>query len=186
MKRGMIVWLLLSALASSGAAAVERTVGGFQQVGKTMWTDLDNLTEVARFPLQSTDPAFIVYLESLHPELSPCSREMEAAGECQRPNLCEIWVWVREDMRPVRSEPIQPDPSKVLVAWMDEDTLEGNGEHMYNHWDFDVLVIGWTDAAMLFKAPLLLLYAPGNQQCMAGVRVEYTNSLKALFNRWPG
>ena len=35
-----------------------------------------------------------------------------------------------------------------------------------------------------FHAPTILDYAPGNQQCMAGVRVEYTVNFKNLFSKW--
>jgi hypothetical protein len=130
----MLGLFALSALADSEAAAVERTTReGFHQVGKTIWTSVYDLTEIARFPLESSSPSFIVYLESLHPEDSDCTREMDLKGDCQRPDLCHIWVWVMEDLRPVRTEPVQDDTSRVLIAWVDEDTRDGNGAHMDSH-----------------------------------------------------
>jgi hypothetical protein len=167
------------------AFATERIDGAFHQVGTTAWTVDDDLVELARFPLKSDDPAYIVYLESLHPEFSDCSLEGEAAAECERPDLCHIWVAVREDLRPVRSEPIQPDPSRVLVAWQDEQTRNGNGEHMDAIWNFGLLIIGNDDQSLVFHPPITIRYAETNQQCMAAVRIEYAENFRSFFSRWP-
>jgi hypothetical protein len=172
--------------ATEANAAEGNLPGGGQYSAKTIWTDVADLTEIARFPLSSSNPSFIVYVESLHPGLSACTREQDQLGQCDRPNLCEIYLDVRDDLQPVQSLPIQPDPSTVLIAAVDEDTREGNGPHMLNHWDFGVLVVagGANAEALWFHGPVILDYADGNQQCMAGVRVEYTPNVKNLFNQW--
>jgi hypothetical protein len=189
-KHKLAVWLgALAALAIStaSASAVEgKLPNGGAFSAKTIWTDQADLTEIARFPLRSTNPSFIVYVESLHPELSPCTREQTWSGECIRPNLCEIFVDVRDDLQPVRTEPIQPDPSRVLIAWTNEEIREGNGLHTLPHWDFGVLLVagGASAETLWFHGPIILDYADGNQQCMAGVRVEYAVNAKNLFNKW--
>jgi hypothetical protein len=83
----------------------------------------------------------------------------------------------------VRTEPIQPDPSKVLIAWFDEQMRQGSGTHMDWHWDFDVFVEAWNGEALRFVDGHVLRYA--DEQCMAAVRLEYHENFKAMFNRWP-
>lgn len=173
-------------LPASEGAAGEGRVGSSEYSGKTIWTNRSDLTEIARFPRGSKDPSFIVYLEYLDPFSSDCSREDEQAGDCERPDLCHIWVKVHPDLQPVRSEPIQDDPSRVLIAWYDEDSREGNGTHMHPHWDFGVLVEGRNGEVLWFHAPIIIRYGAGAQQCMAGVKIEYTNNTKNLFNHWRG
>jgi hypothetical protein len=175
----LAAWYSTSADASEG-----NLPGGGEFSGKTIWTDQADLTEIARFPLGSPNPSFTVYVESLHPELSACSREQDQNNECQRPNLCEIFVDVRDDLQPVRTIPIQPDPSTVLLAWVDEDMREGNGPHMLTHLDFGVLVVAGNAETLWFHGPIILDYADGNQQCFAGVRVEYKTNVRNLFNQW--
>ena len=66
-KQKMAVWLgalaMLVVWYSTSARALEGSLsGGFQYSGKTIWTDQADLTEIARFPLSSPNPSFIIYL----------------------------------------------------------------------------------------------------------------------------
>jgi hypothetical protein len=188
-KQKLAVWVgalaMLAAWYSTSVDASEGNLpGGGEFSGKTIWTDQADLTEIARFPLGSTNPAFIIYVESLHPDPN-CTEDQEWQGLCSR-TLCEIWVDVRDDLQPVRTEPVQPDPSRVLIAWTSMTIREGNGLHTIAHWDNSILVVagGPTGEALWFDGPIILDYADGNQQCMAGIRVEYKTNVKNLFNQW--
>jgi hypothetical protein len=172
-------------LATSSLDARTVREQGSEFIGKTIWTHLNDLTEIGRFPIGSSNPSFIIYIESLHPEDSSCSREEEDSFECERPDLCHIWVAVRDDLQPVRSEPVQQDPSRVLVAWIDEQWREGNGTHMHSHQDFDLWIEGHDGETLLFHAPIYMRYAPNNHECMAGVRMQYYPNAKNFFNNWP-
>jgi hypothetical protein len=74
----------------------------------------------------------------------------------------------------------------VLIAWTSMTIREGNGLHTIAHWDNSILVIagGPDGQALLFEEPIILDYADGNQQCMAGIRAEYKTNVKNLFNQW--
>ena len=174
--------LLLSAADVSALEGRGLLGGGSEFSGKTIWTDKADLTEIARFPLRSKNPSFIIYLESLHPDPA-CTEDRVWNGECSD-TLCEIYVDVRDDLQPVRNIPIQPDPSTVVIAGNSLSGRVANGAHMTDHLDFGLFVEAFNGEALWFHGPIILIYADGNQQCMAGVRVEYTHEVKNLFNKW--
>jgi hypothetical protein len=169
------------------AQAGERIDRGFHQVGQTMWTDLEDKAEIARFPLGSTDPSFIIYVEYFPPGTDPCSAEDAARGECTLQSLCEINVEVREDLQPIRNVPLQPDNSTVNVLWIDRAWLDGGGhanpDYMYYVQNFGRLIIAGNGEALQFVSDQVLLHS--DDQCMAGIKAEYHESFKAFYNRWP-
>ena len=95
-KQKLAVWLgalaMLAVWYSTSADASEGNLpGGGAYSGKTIWTDQADLTEIARFPLGSTNPSFIIYRRVAPSQTSQLlTRSRTTAGECERRNLCEI------------------------------------------------------------------------------------------------
>ena len=178
---------LIAIPAAYAAQAAEKIARGFHQVGKTKWTNLEDKAEIARLPLGSTDPSFVIYVEYFPPETDPCSDADYARGRCSRQSLCEINVEVREDLQPIRNIPLQPDNSSVNVLWIDQEWLDGGGHpnpsYMYYVQNFGIMIVARNGEALQFVGGQVLLHSNG--QCMAAVRAEYHKSFKAFYNRWP-
>jgi hypothetical protein len=180
MRRLTIAAAAVVMLANTQAVtAKEEIAKGFHRVGKTMWTEGEDLVEVARFPLNSSSPTFRIMLEYVEEGECGTAEDQDCAGF---DTVCSVFV----ELHP-RAIPAQTDDGLELnredVFWVSsfpDDHIER--QVPLRLWPYTTYIVGGNNEGMVVNPHLIQAV---DEQCMVGITAEYHKNYKQLFNGWP-